>query len=228
VVQRLVLSNFQKNNLNVNLMKKYLLLLVLITFSSLSFAQKITSIGLDLGSNILPLVTRYQGFTGGVYLQTANNNRNSFEYILGYTSLERPNNYAEVSGNFVRSGRLNQKSEGLYFAVGKAYNRNFGWHGIVSVFELGNTVFIRDDAFNANQVYMFPSERMVSVGGDFFYAIPIRFSDKVRTSIRMSISLAVGTKTKNADVILYKPGFNQVALSTVGFGISMPVFFNLK
>jgi hypothetical protein len=210
-------------------MKKYLLLLVLIIFSNLSFAQKVTSIGFDLGGNILPLATRYQGFTGGIYLQTANNNsRNSFEYVLGYTSLERPNNYAKVSGNFVASGRLNQKSEGLYFAAGKVYDRNFGWHGIVSIFELNNTVVIRDDAFNANQVFTFPNERMVSVGGDFFYGIPIKFSNKVRTSLRMSISLTVGTKTKNADMILYKPGFNQMAFSTIGFGISMPVFFNLK
>jgi hypothetical protein len=209
-------------------MKNYLLLLVLFAFSNVTFAQKVTSIGFDLGGNILPLATRYQGFTGGIYLQSANNNRNSFEYILGYTSLERPNNYAEVSGNFARSGRLNQKSEGLYFAVGKVYERNFGWHGIISIFELNNTVIIRDDAFNANQVFMFPTENMVSVGGDFFYAVPIKFSDKVRTSIRMLISMTVGTKTKNAEMILYKPGFNQLAFSTVGFGLSMPLFVNLK
>jgi hypothetical protein len=209
-------------------MKNYLLLVVLFAFSNVTFAQKVTSVGLDLGGNILPLATRYQGFTGGFYLQTANNNRNSFEYIVGYTSLERPNNYAKVSRTFSNSGRLNQKSEGLYFAVGKAYDRNFGWHGIVSVFELNNTVIIRDDAFDANQVYTFPSERMVSVGGDFFYGIPIKFSDKVRTSIRMSISITVGTKTKNAEMILYKPGFNQMAFSTIGFGCSMPIFFNLK
>jgi hypothetical protein len=210
-------------------MKKYLLSTILMIFTNLSFAQKIVSVGLDLGGNILPLVTRYQGFTGGIYLQTANNNsRNSFEYILGYTSLERPDNYAKVSGNFTRSGRLNQKSEGLYLAVGKVYDRSFGWHGIVSLFELNNTVIIRDDAFNANQIFTFPTERMVSVGGDFFYEIPIQFSKKVRTSLRMSISITVGTNTKNADIILYKPGFNQMAFSTVGFGLSMPVFFNLK
>ncbi|MDZ7899506.1 MAG: hypothetical protein U5N85_15965 [Arcicella sp.] len=210
------------------MMKKHLLSVALMIFSSISFAQKITSIGFDLGGNILPLVTRYQGFTGSIYLQTANNNRNRFEYILGYTFLERPNNKAFVSGNSIGLGRFNQRSEGLYFAVGKVYERNFGWHGIVSVFELNNTVIIRDDTFNANQVFTFQPENMVSIGGDFFYGVPIKFSNKVRTNLRMSISVAVGTRTKNAEMILYKPGFNQMAFSTVGFGLSMPVFMNLK
>lgn len=214
------------------MMKKCLLSVALMIFSSISFAQKITSIGFDLGGNILPLVTRYQGFTGSIYLQAANNNRNRFEYILGYTFLERPNNKAFVSGNSIGLGRFNQRSEGLYFAVGKVYERNFGWHGIISIFELNNTVIIRDDIFNANQEFTFPSENMVVIGGDFFYGVPIKFSNQIRTSIRMSISMSIGTTTQNADMILYKPGFNQqspkIFLPTFGFGLSIPLFLNLK
>ena len=213
-------------------MKNYLLLVTLVIYSNRLFSQKISSIGIDFGNNILPLVTHYQGFTGSIYFQTHNNIRNNFEYILGYASLERHNNYAEISGKFVPSGRFTQKSQGLYIAAGKVYERNFGWHGIISVFELNNTVIIRDDTFNANQVFTFPSESMVSIGGDFFYGVPIKFSNQVRTSVRMSISMSIGTTTQNADMILYKPGFNQqtpkIFLSTFGFGLSMPVFMNLK
>lgn len=212
-------------------MKNYLLLVALMIFSNMLFSQKISSVGFDLGNNILPLVTRYQGFTGSVYLQTHNSMRNNFEYILGYACLERPDNYARVSGN-LSSGRFNQKSQGLYIAAGKVYERNFGWHGIISVFESKNTVIIRDDSFNANQEFTFPSENMIAIGGDFFYGVPIKFSNKIRTSIRMSISMSVGTTTQNADMILYKPGFNQqtpkIFLPTFGFGLSMPLFLNLK
>lgn len=214
-------------------MKNYLSVSVLFLMLSTKalFSQKISSIGIDLGNNILPLITHYQGFTGGIIFQMPNNFRNNYEYIIGYTYLERPNNLANVSGNW-GLGKFTQKSEGVYFAFGKAYEHNFGWHGILSVFNLKNTVNIDDNNFNGIQTHKFPDETMASIGVDFFYGIPIKFSNHIRTNIRLSISMSIGTETKNAELILYKPGLYQqspkIFLPTFGFGLSVPIFLNCK
>lgn len=231
IITAIQLAKLHSLKINLNSMKTYLFLFLLIISSNTLFSQKISSIGIDFGNNILPLVTRYQGFTGGIVIQTPNNYKNNFEYIIGYTCFERPNNHATISGN-VYAGKFTQKSQGGYFAFGKAYEENFGWHGILSIYNLNNTVIIDDNNFNAQQTFAFPNETMVAVGGDFFYGFPIKFSNKIRTSMRMSISMSIGTTTQNADMILYKPGFNQqtpkIFLPTFGFGLSMPLFLNLK
>ena len=211
-------------------MKKLLTIFLLMLSFSIS-AQKIKAIGIDLGGNVFPLLTKYQGFTGGVIIKSLGNEGKQWEYTIGYTNLQRPNNRMGTS-NFFLDGKFTQKSEGFYGSVGSKFNKNWGWHGIVSVYNLTTNLFITDHDFNTSYQYTFPSETLVAAGGDIFLEIPTKISDKMDANIRISISLSVGTDTKNADQILYAPGLNQLAhkiwVPVFGFGISVPLMLNLK
>jgi hypothetical protein len=207
----------------------YTLLLLLLSFSVSS--QKIKAIGIDLGGNIFPLLTKYQGFTSAIIVKSINNEGKQWEYVIGYANLQRPNNKMGGS-NFSIDGKFTQKSEGFYGSVGSKFSKNWGWHGILSIYDLTTNLFVTDYDFNAPYQYTFPSESLVAAGGDIFLEVPAKISDKLEANIRFSISFSIGMNTKNADQILYAPGLNQLTpkmwLPTLGFGISMPVFFNLK
>jgi hypothetical protein len=208
--------------------------LYILLFSVFSFsvsAQKIKAIGIDLGGNIFPLLTKYQGFTGGIVIHSSENGGKQWEYVIGYANLERPNNKMGGS-NFSIDGRFTQKSEGFYGSIGSKFSKDWGWHGTLSVYNLTTNLFITDYDFNTSYQYTFPTESLVSAGGDIFLEIPTKISDKVDTNIRFSISLSIGTGTKNADQVLYAPGLNQLTpkiwLPALGFGISVPFLLRLN
>ena len=212
-------------------MKKiYILLFSLFSFSI--SAQKIKAIGIDLGGNIFPLITKYQGFTSGIVIQGLSNQGKQWEYIIGYANLQRPNNKMGGGGNSSIDGKFTQKSEGFYGSIGQKFKKNWGWHGTLSVYNLTTNLFITDYDFNTSYQYNFPSESVISAGGDFFLEIPTKISDKVDANIRFSISLSIGTGTTNANQVLYAPGLNQLTpkiwLPSFGFGISIPLMLNLN
>ncbi len=222
-------SSYTKNNLLINMKNLYILLLSLFSFSV--SAQKIKAIGIDLGGNVFPLLTKYQGFTSGIVIQSLSNQGRQWEYMIGYANLQRPNNKMG-GGNFSIDGRFTQKSEGFYGSIGSKFGKNWGWHGILSIYNLTTNLFITDYDFNTSYQYTFPSESLVAAGGDIFLEIPTKISDKVEANVRFCISFSVGMNTKNADQVLYAPGLNQLTpkiwLPSFGFGLSMPVFVNLK
>jgi hypothetical protein len=206
----------------------YILLLSLLTFSI--SAQKIKAVGIDLGGNIFPLLTKYQGFTGGIIVQSSDKAGKQWEYVIGYANLQRPNNRMGSGG--IIDGRFTQKSEGFYGSVGSKFSKNWGWHGTLSVYDLTTNLYLNDFDFNTSYQYTFPSESMVAAGGDIFLEIPTKVSDKLDANIRFSLSLSIGTGTKNAEQVLYAPGLNQLTpkiwLPSFGFGISIPVMLNLN
>jgi hypothetical protein len=211
-------------------MKNFSILILLLYSFSMS-AQKIKAIGFDLGGNIFPLLTKYQGFTGGIIIQNFGNKGKNWEYVIGYTNLQRPNNKMGGS-NFSIDGRFTQKSEGFYGSVGQKFSRNWGWHGTLSIYNLRTDLFIKDYDFDTSYQYTFPSESLVSAGGDIFLEIPTKTSEKVDANTRISISFSIGMSTKNADQVLYAPGLNQltprIGLPVLGFGIYVPLMLNLK
>lgn len=206
----------------------YILLLSLLTFSI--SAQKIKAVGIDLGGNVFPLLTKYQGFTGGIIIQSLDKTGKQWEYVIGYANLQRPNNRMGSGG--IIDGRFTQKSEGFYGSVGSKFSKNWGWHGTLSVYNLTTNLYLNDFDFNTSYQYTFPSESLVAAGGDIFLEIPTEVSDRVDANIRFSICFSIGTATKNADQVLYAPGLNQLTpkiwLPSFGFGISIPVMLNLK
>ena len=210
---------------------KKLSILFLTVYSFSLPAQKIKAVGIDLGGNIFPLLTKYQGFTGGIVIQSLSNEGRQWEYIIGYTNLQRPNNKMG-GGSFSIDGRFTQKSEGFYGSVGSKLNKNWGWHGTLSIYNLRTDLFITDYDFNTSYQYTFPSESLVAAGGDIFLEVPTKVSDKVDANIRFSISFSIGMATKNADQVLYAPGLNQltprIGLPSLGFGISIPFMLNLN
>ena len=210
---------------------KRLLILLLLLFSFSVSAQKIKAIGIDLGGNIFPLLTKYQGFTGGIIMQSLGSGGKKWEYVIGYANLQRPNNKMNTS-NFSLDGRFTQKSEGFYGSVGSKFSKNWGWHGTLSVYNLTTNLFIKDYDFDTSYQYTFPSESVVSAGGDIFLEIPTKVTEKVDANIRFSISFSIGTGTKNADQVLYAPGLNQLTpkiwLPSFGFGISIPFMLKLN
>lgn len=211
-------------------MKKCFTTILLILSFSIS-AQKFKAIGIDLGGNIFPLLTKYQGFTGGLVFQRLDNEGKQWEYAIGYANLQRPDNKMGTS-NLSLDGRFTQKSEGFYGSAGSKFNKNWGWHGILSVYTLTTNLFITDYDFNTSYQYSFPSEALVAAGGDIFLEIPTKVSDRIDANIRISISLSIGTNTKNANQILYAPGLNQLTqklwVPAFGFGISAPFMLNLN
>lgn len=194
-------------------------------------AQKIKAVGIDLGGNIFPLLTKYQGFTSGIVIQGLGDQGKQWEYVIGYANLQRPNNKMGASNSSI-DGLFTQKSEGFYGSVGSKFNKNWGWHGTLSVYSLRTDLFIKDYDFNTSYQYTFPSESLVSAGGDIFLEIPTKISEKVNMNIRISVSFSIGTTTKNADQVLYAPGLNQltprIGLPVLGFGISAPFMLNLN
>ena len=200
-------------------------------FSFSISAQKIKAIGIDLGGNIFPLLTKYQGFTGGIIVHSLGNEGRQWEYVIGYANLQRPNNKMGGS-NFSIDGRFTQKSEGFYGSVGQNFRRNWGWHGTLSAYNLRTDLFIKDYDFDTSYQYTFPSESLVSAGGDIFLEIPTKISEKMDANIRISISFSIGMSTKNADQVLYAPGLNQltprIGLPSFGFGISIPFMLNIN
>ena len=206
----------------------YILLLSLFSFSV--SAQKIKAVGIDLGGNIFPLLTKYQGFTGGIVIQSLDKTGKQWEYVIGYANLQRPNNRMGSGGMI--DGRFTQKSEGFYGSVGSKFSKNWGWHGTLSVYNLTTNLYLNDFDFNTSYQYTFPSESMVAAGGDIFLEIPTKVSDKLDANIRFSVSLSIGTGTKNSEQVLYAPGLNQLTpkiwLPSFGFGISIPVMLNLN
>ena len=209
-------------------MKKYLLLLFLILSYS-SFSQKIKAIGIDVGTNICPLITRFQGFTGSLAIQVSDSTNNTIEYTVGYSSFTRPKNKIfspTLQGNF------EQDNKGFYFSVGKTNKKNFGWHSILSIYQIQNTLFLLDNDFNTVYKNEFEKELLIAIGADIFYEVPIKFNKKIQNNVRMCLSASIGTTTKTAAVVLYAPGFNlltpRIILPTFGFGLSIPIFLNLK
>ena len=206
----------------------YILLLSLFSFSV--SAQKIKAVGIDFGGNVLPLLTKYQGITGGIVIQSLNKTGKQWEYVIGYANLQRPNNRMGSGGMI--DGRFTQKSEGFYGSVGSKFSKNWGWHGTLSVYNLTTNLYLNDFDFNTSYQYTFPSESMVAAGGDIFLEIPTKVSDKLDANIRFSVSLSIGTGTKNSEQVLYAPGLNQLTpkiwLPSFGFGISIPVMLNLN
>ena len=210
---------------------KRLFILLLSLFSFSISAQKIKAIGIDLGGNIFPLLSKYQGFTGGIIMQSLSSGGKKWEYVIGYANLQRPNNRMNTS-NFSLDGRFTQKSEGFYGSVGQKFNKNWGWHGTLSVYNLTTNLFIKDFDFDTSYQYTFPSESLVSAGGDIFLEIPTKITEKLNANIRISVSFSIGMPTKNADQVLYAPGLNQltprIGLPVLGFGISVPFMLDLK
>lgn len=207
----------------------YIILLSLFTFSV--SAQKIKAIGIDLGGNIFPLLTKYQGFTGGIVIQSLSSKGKTWEYVIGYANLQRPNNKIN-GGDFSLDGRFTQKSEGFYGSAGQKFSKNWGWHGTLSIYNLTTNLFVKDYDFDISYQYTFPTESLVAAGGDIFLEIPTKVSDKMDANIRFSISFSIGSGTKNADQVLYAPGLNQLTpkiwLPSFGFGISIPFMLNLN
>lgn len=209
---------------------KNLYTLLLLIFSFSISAQKIKAVGIDLGGNIFPLLTKYQGITGGIIIQSLDKTGKQWEYVIGYANLQRPNNRMGSGGMI--DGRFTQKSEGFYGSVGSKFSKNWGWHGTLSVYNLTTNLYLNDFDFNTSYQYTFPSESMVAAGGDIFLEIPTKVSDKLDANIRFSVSLSIGTGTKNSEQVLYAPGLYQltpkIGLPSFGFGISIPVMLNLN
>jgi hypothetical protein len=209
---------------------KNLYTLLLLIFSFSISAQKIKAVGIDLGGNIFPLLTKYQGITGGIIIQSLDKTGKQWEYVIGYANLQRPNNRMGSGGMI--DGRFTQKSEGFYGSVGSKFSKNWGWHGTLSVYNLTTNLYLNDFDFNTSYQYTFPSESMVAMGGDIFLEIPTKVSDKLEANIRFSVSLSIGTGTKNSEQVLYAPGLYQltpkIGLPSFGFGISIPVMLNLN
>ena len=201
-------------------MKKYLFVFLLFN-PYLLFSQKIKVVGLDAGSNIFPTVLGFKGFSGSILMQVDDsfNKSKTMEYIIWYTSY-----------NLNNSGLLH-KNEGFFVAMGKSKN-NFGWHGIFSVSGLQNTLYSIDQDFNVPYSYQFETEGIVAVGADIFYELPIKLSDKVKINPRIYLSVSISNKPQTSEKVYYLPGFNLQAdrffLPTFGFGLSVPVFLNLK
>jgi len=208
---------------------KNLYILILSLFSFSISAQKIKAIGVDLGGNILPLLTKYQGFTGGVVIRSLDKLDKQREYIIGYASLQRPNNRMSAGGGL--DGRFTQQSEGFYGSIGQNFSKNWGWHGTLSVYNLTTTLFLKDNDFDVPYQYELPKESLVSAGGDIFLNIPAKITENLSSDIRLSVSFSIGLGTKNSEQVLYAPGFNQLTpkiwVPTFGFGISIPFMLNL-
>ena len=209
-------------------MKKHILILLMI-LPFFSFSQRLKSVGVDAGHIIFPLILGFKGYAGGVIVQVLDSTNKNTEYIIGYSSFERFDN--KIKGTSL-VGDFTQKSRGFYAGMGRVYKNNYGWHGLVSIYQVQNTLFLLDNDFNQSYQYEFGEEQLISIGGDFFYELPIKFSRKIQTNIRLCISASIGTTTKNAERVLYSPGFNiqspRIILPTFGFGLSIPVFLNLK
>ena len=209
-------------------MKKHILILLMI-LPFFSFSQRLKSVGVDAGHTIFPLILGFKGYAGGVIVQVLDSTNKNTEYIIGYSSFERFDN--KIKGTSL-VGDFTQKSRGFYAGMGRVYKNNYGWHGLVSIYQVQNTLFLLDNDFNQSYQYEFGEEQLISIGGDFFYELPIKFSRKIQTNIRLCISASIGTTTKNAERVLYSPGFNiqspRVILPTFGFGLSVPIFLNLK
>jgi hypothetical protein len=202
-------------------MKRYLILFFLLN-TYWSFSQKIKSVGLDIGSNISPILSGFQGFSGSILMQVSDSTDKSktVEYTVGFASFNKTKK------------DLFQGNKGFFVAIGKVGKKNFGWHGIISIYEVHNILNLYDYDFDIAYQNDFGKEGLLSVGADFFYEVPIKFSEKVQTNLRMSLSASIGAKTGNAEYTFYAPGLNQltprIILPNFGFGISMPLFVNLK
>ena len=211
-----------KNNFKLqNAMKKYLILFLLLNTYT-SFSQKTKAIGFDIGSNISPLLSGFQGFSGSILMQVSDstNKNKTIEYIIGFASFDKTKK------------SLFQGNKGFFVAIGKVNKKNLGWHGIFSVYEVHNILQSFDYDFNTAYQNDFKKEQLVSIGADLFYEVPIKISKKVHSNLRVSLSASIGTKTSSAEYTFYAPGLNQLTpkiwLPSFGFGISMPLLLNLK
>ncbi len=207
-------------------MKKLLIFSLCLSFFSIS-GQRIKSIGIDLGDNIVPLLMGYEGFTGSVLMKAANKNDKIVEYKLGYASLRRDN--IKIQGSSI-SGTFMQKSEGFYLSIGKNVNKNFGWHVTASVFNLGTTAFVKDTDFDVIYQYGFPTEPIFATGGDLFYEFPIKITSRCHTNIRLVVSASISSSPKNAPSPSFRPGFFPPPPNFLMFGggLSIPFFFDLQ
>jgi hypothetical protein len=202
-------------------MKKYLMLFFVLN-TYWSFSQKIKSVGFDIGSNISPLLSGFQGFSGSILMQVSDstNKNKTVEYIVGFASFDKTKK------------DLFQGNKGFFLAIGKVNKKNFGWHGIISIYEVHNVLNSFDYDFNVAYQNDFGKEGLISIGADFFYEVPIKLSEKVQTNLRMSLSASIGAKTGSAEYTFYAPGLNQltprIILPNFGFGLSMPLLLNLK
>lgn len=204
-------------------MKKYFLIFFLSLSFYASFSQKIKAVGLDFGSNISPLLSGFQGFSGNVLIQVADTIHKTkiMEYIVGFASFDKTKK------------SLFQGNKGFFVAIGKVNNKkNFGWHGILSIYQVHNILDDFDYDFNVAYQTDFGKEQLISIGADFFYEVPIKLSEKVHTNLRLCLSASIGAKTGSAEYTFYAPGLNQltprIIFPTFGFGLSVPIFLNLK
>ncbi len=207
-------------------MKKLLISLLCLSYFGIS-GQRIKSIGIDLGDNIVPLLMGYEGFTGGVLMKATNKNEKIVEYKLGYASFQKNNTKIQNSSI---SGTFRQNSEGFYLSIGKNVNKNFGWHVTATVFNLGTTAFVKDTDFDTIYQYDFPTEPIFATGGDLFYQFPVKLTSRFHTNIRIVVSASISSSPKNAPSPSFRPGFFPPPPKSLmfGAGLSVPFFFDLQ
>lgn len=207
-------------------MKKLLIFSLCLSFFSIS-GQRIKSIGIDLGDNIVPLLIGYEGFTGGILMKSSNKNEKIVEYKLGYASFQRNN--SKIQSNSL-GGTFMQKSEGFYLSIGKNVNKYFGWHVTASIFNLGTTAFVKDTDFDTIYQYDFLTEPIFATGGDLFYEFPVKITSRFHTNIRLVVSASVSSSPKNAPSPSFRPGFFPPPPNFLmfGAGLSIPFFFDLQ